>query len=61
MKSLKGNKKLALRVDALTVDTFPTMAEMEIPNFAAASISLCTRCPSHIDSVCPCCTSPEQC
>jgi len=61
MKTLqKTAPRWKLVLERLVVDTFPT-SETEIPTFAAVSISVCTLCPSRVDSTCPCCTSPEQC
>jgi hypothetical protein len=59
MQTMPRRQRLAL--DGLTVDSFPTMPELEIPNMAGVTISNCTRCPSHVDSLCPCCTGPYLC
>jgi len=61
MKTLqKSTPRRKLALELLAVDTFP-ISETAIPQFAAVSISICTLCPSRVDSTCPCCTSPEQC
>jgi hypothetical protein len=62
MKTLqRPSTKQKLALERLVVDTFPTTGEMEIPLFGALSVSNCTLCPSHPDSLCPCCTGPQQC
>jgi hypothetical protein len=61
MKLQKMPRRQRLSLDGLAVDTFPTMPEVEIPQMAAITVSDCSRCPSHPDSICPCCTGPYLC
>lgn len=57
----KKTPKMTLSVDGLAVDSFPVMQDLEIPQFGAITVSDCTRCPSHPESLCPCCTGPYLC
>ena len=53
---MQARKKLSL--DTLRVETFVPQEEVMV---LEVGISLNTRCPTRIDSTCPCCTSPELC
>lgn len=60
MKTQKTPRK-RLALDGLVVDSFSPLPEIDAPQLGAATIVTCTRCPSHPDSLCPCCTGPELC
>jgi hypothetical protein len=53
-------RKQKLTLDTLVVDAFPTMPVEEMAPQAMISNND-SRCPSHPDSLCPCCTGPYLC
>jgi hypothetical protein len=63
MKALQAKpRKRKLTVEALEVDAFPTTPEVDEAELAATVITNCgSRCPTHFDSQCPCCTGEFLC
>jgi hypothetical protein len=60
MKTLT-KKKTRLLVDTLRVDAFVPQEEPRFPQHPEMQLSRLSYCPSHPDSLCPCCTGPQLC
>jgi hypothetical protein len=63
MEALQAKpRKRKLTVEALAVVAFATTPEVEMVELAATVVTNCgSRCPTHVDSQCPCCTGPFLC
>ena len=61
MKTLT-KKKSRLLVDTLRVEAFVPQEEPRFPQGPEMQgLSQRSYCPSHPDSLCPCCTGPQLC